>query len=462
MGFLFLSHSNADDVAAEAVRDWLIAQGHDSIFLDHHAQDGIVGGEVWEERLYTELRRCRALAALLSRSGSNLLGAPLTSVMPRRSRRESYRSWLPASMKPLSTIAFRPRFAACRLLTGAMRTLKNGFARRLPVPVLIREAQAFGEGIEIRIPASRPLAAPIRRSISAATRRSPIFWRCSTRAARRSRLVLVQGASGTGKSSLVQAGLLPRLEQYPERWLVLPPFRPAREPLAELASVFELAAAERSLPARPAPNAGDVGAWARWIVDSAGILRTQRRQNDCTVLITIDQLEETLGRSAGKDDAFLLTLRDALDGSDFRIVGACHAAGRFSSQRSSGARLCVSRRRLTRFWVPRLTSLGRRREGRSTRSLWNRPPWRITAWSRVSPCASCKTQELKMRCPCSPSCSRSCGTAATELTRCLRSRNTSTWAVWTMPLERRPSASLSTSGLRRLRLPSSGPHCCLE
>src|SRR5580658_579099 len=184
MGFLFLSHSNADDVAAEAVRDWLIAQGHDSIFLDHHAQDGIVGGEVWEERLYTELRRCRALAALLSRSGSNLLGAPLKSVMPRRSRRESYRSWLPASMKTLSTSAFRPRFAACRLLTGAMRTLKNGFARRLPVPVLIREAQAFGEGIEIRIPASRPLAAPIRRSISAATRRSPIFWRCSTRAAR--------------------------------------------------------------------------------------------------------------------------------------------------------------------------------------------------------------------------------------------------------------------------------------
>ena len=63
MSFIFLSHSTMDDSMAGAVRDWLAAEGHQSIFLDH---EGIVGGELWEERLYTELRRCRALLALVS------------------------------------------------------------------------------------------------------------------------------------------------------------------------------------------------------------------------------------------------------------------------------------------------------------------------------------------------------------------------------------------------------------
>ena len=58
------SHSSKDDAVASAVRHWLSAEGHQSIFLDHDEHDGIVGGEAWEERLYTELRRCRALLAL--------------------------------------------------------------------------------------------------------------------------------------------------------------------------------------------------------------------------------------------------------------------------------------------------------------------------------------------------------------------------------------------------------------
>lgn len=49
------------------------------------------------------------------------------------------------------------------------------------------------------------------------------------RAADRPRLVLVQGPSGSGKSSLVRAGVLPRLERDPDRWLVVPPLRVASE-----------------------------------------------------------------------------------------------------------------------------------------------------------------------------------------------------------------------------------------
>ena len=48
------------------------------------------------------------------------------------------------------------------------------------------------------------------------------------------RLLMVLGASGSGKSSLVRAGLVPRLKRDTERWIVTPPFRPFNDPLREL------------------------------------------------------------------------------------------------------------------------------------------------------------------------------------------------------------------------------------
>ena len=40
------------------------------------------------------------------------------------------------------------------------------------------------------------------------------------------KLVAVLGASGSGKSSLLRAGVLPRLKRDKRNWIVLPPFRP--------------------------------------------------------------------------------------------------------------------------------------------------------------------------------------------------------------------------------------------
>ena len=127
MGLLFLSHSNVDDVAAEAVRDWLIAEGHDSIFLDHNALDGIVGGEGWEERLYTELRRCRALVTLLS---------PQWLESPWCAAEVSHAQALRKAIIPLQVTDIDkglfdsrvpPLFVGCKLLTGKTQTLNSGF-----------------------------------------------------------------------------------------------------------------------------------------------------------------------------------------------------------------------------------------------------------------------------------------------------------------------------------------------
>jgi ABC-type nitrate/sulfonate/bicarbonate transport system ATPase subunit len=44
------------------------------------------------------------------------------------------------------------------------------------------------------------------------------------------RFVAVVGPSGSGKSSLLRAGLLPRLERLHHRWILLPPLRPGQHP----------------------------------------------------------------------------------------------------------------------------------------------------------------------------------------------------------------------------------------
>nr|WP_234046343.1 AAA family ATPase [Streptomyces adelaidensis] len=57
------------------------------------------------------------------------------------------------------------------------------------------------------------------------------------------RFVVLVGASGSGKSSLVRAGVMPRLRG--RRWLVLPAFSPGPNPLAALASAICAAEGER-------------------------------------------------------------------------------------------------------------------------------------------------------------------------------------------------------------------------
>ena len=112
-------------------------------------------------------------------------------------------------------------------------------------------------------------------------------------------LVAVLGASGTGKSSLVKAGVLPALATD-SRWTLLPVVRPGAAPFEALAqSVATLT------PGTPVAADGIEAALARWCDAHAG----QR------LLLLVDQCEElvTMARAATARDAVTALLARLLD-----------------------------------------------------------------------------------------------------------------------------------------------------
>ncbi|TDB86777.1 hypothetical protein E1264_16665 [Actinomadura sp. KC216] len=122
------------------------------------------------------------------------------------------------------------------------------------------------------------------------------------------RAIAVTGPSGVGKSSLLHAGVLPRVAQL-RRWIVVPSMTPEDDPFRSLS--YCLADALDA-------DAEDIAAGLRAdgrdaLGRSLDALRKGRRNR--AVLIVVDQAEELLTLSGDDDrDAFLDMLEGALDG----------------------------------------------------------------------------------------------------------------------------------------------------
>jgi energy-coupling factor transporter ATP-binding protein EcfA2 len=120
-------------------------------------------------------------------------------------------------------------------------------------------------------------------------------------------LLFITGASGSGKSSFAQAGLIPALEQHYQarhqqvRHAV---FRPSKQPLAMLADALQQLG-------MPADSVGDAETFATFVRDHT--------PDGCVNVIIIDQFEELFTQSEpGQRDAFFALLTHLLPFAELR------------------------------------------------------------------------------------------------------------------------------------------------
>jgi hypothetical protein len=154
------------------------------------------------------------------------------------------------------------------------------------------------------------------------------------------KLIALLGSLGSGKSSLLRAGVIPRLKRAGRNWIVVPPMRPHIQPIDELARALARA---RSPPFDWAKLRDNLLGRdpARALDDSAGHLRVEARATEAQILIPIDQAEKLFG-VADPDEAkrFLEILSRALSESlPFMAVMALRSD--FLGQLQSAASLTV-------------------------------------------------------------------------------------------------------------------------
>ena len=293
---LFISHSSRDEREAARLCEWLAASGLAGLFLSSDPVRGIPGGRSWERELYSQLRKSDAVVFLASRSSvaSRWCFAELClarsmgkRIFPLRLEREVTLNLLADTQ----WIGAGDGGSATADLLGALRSAgldpRDSFAwdpRRAPYPGLEAfsgddAAVFFGRDREIE--ELEELLQPILRRHAG-------------------RCVGIVGASGSGKSSLLHAGLLPRLRRHTERWLILPPLVPGRRPITQLARSLAEASTRSGHPGRAEDLESELrkgpavlGELARRLSDS------QPRQPN--VLLVVDQAEE-LTTLAGADE----------------------------------------------------------------------------------------------------------------------------------------------------------------
>jgi WD40 repeat protein len=349
MARVFISHSSRDGASARWLADWLITQGFEAPFLDFDKHSGIPPGADWERTLYREIASCQALlivqspdwnasrwcfaeftqARSLGKPILQLVGAPqLTSGAAAEPQPpicgDLQQLDLSADLNPaLATLA--------EALTRLALHDRGGFPWdpvRPPYPGLLSFDQEdaaiyFGRDQEISDLIERLQALRVQGG---------------------GRLLLLLGASGSGKSSLLRAGLLPRLARSGRQWLPLRPFRPQRAPCAALAQTLASALGEAGDPEqleRELRAADGDGRLNAALSNLTAALRRHARAPEATVLISVDQAEElftlvepeeaelffrliSASVQASESMQVLLTLR-----SDF--LGRIQAAGGLSS-----------------------------------------------------------------------------------------------------------------------------------
>jgi formylglycine-generating enzyme required for sulfatase activity len=356
MPVLFISHSSKDDAVARALEAWLHAKGFTDIFIDHTS---IVVGEKWAEALRDASGTCRVVACLVTQpwlASDECFG-------------EYKAAWyLGKRIIPLFLLAPKAKLGAdakkrfadiCTEYQGLDLTpcLKSG--GKLDPEADQSVAGRLAEGLRAAGALAKVGLDPEAFAVDRKLRPMPFLGLASfgdddadaalfygrsgeiaealeelrqMRAKAERRPFVILGASGAGKSSLLKAGIIPRLRREAPAWLPLRAFRPGVDPLLNfaeaLARTFGDFGADEAL--------GDIrerlmGAWSKAERSDKGdltpegfgvlqaALETEGRKlreaagrSTASILISVDQAEELARAEGDNGQALADYLRVAL------------------------------------------------------------------------------------------------------------------------------------------------------
>jgi hypothetical protein len=208
---IFISHSSADDAEARHVADWLTARGSRALFLDFDPAQGIPAGRNWEQELYARLRQATAMVFLSSAASAQsswcfaelaLARAMDVRVLPVRIESEARHPLI----EDLQAVD----------LSRDGDTALERLASSLRLSGLDPATMFDWDPARLAYPGMRAFAADDAAVFfGRENETNELIERLRSLLRRRSASLALVGPSGSGKSSLVHAGLLPRLRRLP-------------------------------------------------------------------------------------------------------------------------------------------------------------------------------------------------------------------------------------------------------
>jgi WD40 repeat protein len=344
---IFLSHSSADNRAAIALKQWLCEQEPqlaNEIFLDIDPAVGLRPGLRWKRELFSQNSRCEAVVCLLSANWE----ASHECKTEFRTAEGLGKQIVCAALEPVHDSDITSEWQRCNLFGGDASTLVEvvgGPPIRFNTTGLRRLRDAIrGAGIGPENFVWPPKQAPDRRPYrgwdpfedidagvffgrDAAIVRGMDELRGMRTEGLKS-LFVVLGPSGSGKSSFLRAGLVPRLQREDRHFLTLGVLRPQRAALegsTGLAVVIDRA--RRQLKLRGTPL-GEIKTACRddpeRVVEllmelraaaAARLAEGGEEVSAPTLVLPLDQAEELFAADAGQEsEQFLSLLVTMFDG----------------------------------------------------------------------------------------------------------------------------------------------------